>query len=267
MSTLPRLQVISEPSQISWEESPIDMHALHVETNLHVQRRGSLPVNAFPCTGFSSNSPPLVDPFDPFPRRASIGASLQRLANNPYAYLARAKNDAMFGLRSTASAHHRTLSRTSCHQRVSASMPYPDVRRASMGASRPSSSPPRHNIRPSLPDHNLYPPPSRIFSSLPPGPLPSPNFSFGAANTPPMASVSSGDSERNSPDPLRSFPYRDTEQDDEDGTPASYYSPSRSGSITSVTTSDSSINSSYYPEVIGCYPDNDYDHNGRRDSW
>lgn len=156
-------------------------------------------------------------------------------------------------------------------------MPYrSDARRASVGifhfsprgTASPSPSPlsPYNVVRSSLPEHHLYTVTSRVVSSPIPGPLPSPNFSFGAANTPSMASASSGDSERNSPDSLQSFAYREMEHEEEDGTPSSYYPLSRFGSITSIATSDSSINSSYYPDVVGCYADNEPDF-GRRDSW
>ncbi|KAJ3514804.1 hypothetical protein NLJ89_g2170 [Agrocybe chaxingu] len=109
-------------------------------------------------------------------------------------------------------------------------------------------------IRASLPDSHLYAVSQRPVASPIPGPLPSPGFSFGAAssNTPSMASPSSGDSERNSPDSLRSFTFRgdETEQDD-DATSPSYTAYSRFGSIASIATSESSVNSSYYAEIGG----------------
>ncbi|KAF8070589.1 hypothetical protein FPV67DRAFT_1779916 [Lyophyllum atratum] len=276
----PNLQVITEPSPTSWAESPIDPHSLYVDPSLHLYRRGSLPVNAFPATELSPNSPPQSDMFDPFARRLSVDASLQRLANNPYAHLARAKNGAIYGPRAIA-PRHRPIGRSpyAPPPRVtsSASMPYRlDVRRASMGNFRispqstasPSPSPlsPYHGVRASLPDHNLYAVTSRTVPSPIPGPLPSPNFSFGAASTPSMVSGSSGDSERNSPDSAQAYAYRESEHDEDEGTPASYYSLSRFGSITSIATSDSSLNSAYYPEVVACYPEHEQDLGGRRDS-
>jgi hypothetical protein len=137
------------------------------------------------------------------------------------------------------------------------------------GTLSPSPSLTYRMMRGSLPEHSLYAVSSRPLPSPIPGPLPSPNFSFGAANTPSMASTSSGESERNSPDSLRSFTFRREEFDDDEGTTASYDGLSRFGSITSVGTSDSSIHSTYYNDVSGCLPDHDpdYDHSGRRDSW
>lgn len=261
--------------------------ALANQTNLHAYRRGSLPVNAYPHTQDSPNSPPTVDSFDPLARRLSVDASLQRLANNPYAHLARAKNGALFGSRTMAPTRHRQASRAPYGQRTisaSASMPYRlDMRRASMdsrafrlsprSAASPSPSPltPYNAVRASLPGHDLYAISTRPISSPIPGPLPSPNFSFGAASTPSMAS-SSGDSERNSPDSLQSFTYRSEEVDDDDGNPAPYDYFSRFGSITSVATSDSSINSAYYSDIAGGIPPDhergtEYDLNTRRDSW
>jgi len=81
-----------------------------------------------------------------------------------------------------------------------------------------------------------------------------------------MASTSSGSSDRNSPDSLQSFTFRGEEFDEEDLTSASV---SRFGSIASVATSDSSINSAYYPDVSGCAardPDPTFDVTSRRDS-
>ncbi|KAG5652392.1 hypothetical protein H0H81_005149 [Sphagnurus paluster] len=273
----PNLHVITEPSPAPWTEPPVDLHSLYVDPNLHAYRRGSLPVNAFPASQFSSNSPPQHDSFDPFARRLSVDASLQRLASNPYAHLARAKNGAIYGPRAIAPIRHRALGRAQYappSRASTASMPYRlDARRASMGNFRyspqstasPSPSPlSSYDIRASLPEHDLYVVSARTLSSPIPGPLPSPNFSFGAASTPSMVS-SSGDSERNSPDSVQSYAYRESEQDEDEGTPASYYSLSRFGSITSIATSDSSINSVYYPEGVGCY-EHEQDLGGRRDS-
>jgi hypothetical protein len=274
-----------ESSHTSWQDSVDDAH-LSNQTNLHVYRRGSLPVNAYPHTQHSANSPPSVDSFDPFSRRLSVDASLQRLANNPYAHLARAKNGAVFGSRVTTPNRHRQVGRAPFGPQrtipANASMPYRlDIRRASMdsrafrmsprSAASPSPSPltPYNAIRASLPDHNLYAIPSRPIPSPIPGPLPSPNFSFGAASTPSMASTSSGGSERNSPDSLQSFTYRGEELDEDDVTYASY--DSRFGSITSIATSDSSINSAYYSDIAGYIPEHErgveYDVSTRRDSW
>jgi hypothetical protein len=73
-----------------------------------------------------------------------------------------------------------------------------------------------------------------------------------------MASPSSGDSERNSPDSVRSFTFRG---DDEE-----YDAYSRFGSIASIATSESSINSSYYAEIGGAAVDH-HSAEERRDAW
>ena len=84
-----------------------------------------------------------------------------------------------------------------------------------------------------------------------------------------MVSARSGGSEGDSPDSLQAFEWREVEQDDEDGNlpPASYYPQSRFGSIASVATSDSSLNSTGYPEVLPYVPDSEYNLSVRRDSW
>lgn len=277
----PHFQVVADASPALWPDSSIDPHSLHVDSSLYAFRRGSLPVNVFPASSeFSPNSSPEFDAFDPHARRLSVDASLQRLASNPYAHLARAKNGAIYGPRAIAPIRHRPFGRTpyAAPPRItsSASMPYNlEARRASMGSFRispqstasPSPSPlsPYHGVRASLPEHNLYTVTSRTVPSPIPGPLPSPNFSFGAASTPSMVSSSSGDSDRNSPDSAQSFTYRESEHDEDENAP-SYYSLSRFGSIASVTTSDSSINS-YYSDVSPCYPPEYEPDMGRRDSW
>ena len=203
-------------------------------------------------------------------RRRSVDASLQRLANNPYAPLARAKNTGLFGTQSTAPLRRPPSRPGYLTFQTSPHMTYPsDVRRASINAFpqstvSPSSLSPYYAIRSSLPEHQLYAT-SRTLSSPLPGPLPAPNFSFGAANTPSMVSARSGGSEGDSPDSL----YREVEQDDEDGNVLSgpYYPHSRFGSIASVATSDSSLNSTGYPEVPPYFSDPDCNPSIRRNSW
>ena len=262
---------IQDQYQASWGISS-DNLCFSSDPNLHFHRRGSLPVNALPHHEFPSQCPP--DAFDPFMRRLSVDASLQRLANNPYAHLARAKNTGVFGSQAIASVRRSPPSRLGDFAfQTSASMPYPaDVRRASFHAfpitpqgtvsPSPSSLSPHHAIRTSLPENQLYTT-ARTLSSEPlPGPLPAPGFSFGAANTSSMMSARSGGSEGGSPDSLHAFECREVEQDDEDGIlpSAPYYSSSRFGSIASVATSDSSLNSIYLP-------DSEYNLSVRRDSW
>jgi hypothetical protein len=73
-----------------------------------------------------------------------------------------------------------------------------------------------------------------------------PGFQFGAASssTPSIASPSSIDSERNSPDSVRSFPFGG----DEENQPSPPYDTytSRFSSVASIATSESSLNSGYY---------------------
>ncbi|KIM40240.1 hypothetical protein M413DRAFT_413744 [Hebeloma cylindrosporum] len=308
----PQLHLITDATKFSWQNSPIEpppdsaTFPIRPPTNsfisagsnaynnsdLYSHRRGSLPATAFPPPGQSSESP-MMDAFDPLLRRSSVDASLQRLALNPFASLARAKNSALYGpgfgvavpgAPSNGLRHHHQLSRlpynyNPLHQRrggVSnsiASLPqHASMRRLSMDSRQtrftpmsrthqtPSPSlltPYNAVIRASLPDH-LYTISSRTVASPIPGPLPSPGFSFGAASTTPsMPSPSSGDSERNSPDSVRSFTFRG---DDED-----YDAYSRFGSIASIATSESSINSSYYAEIGGPAVDH-HSAEDRRDS-
>ncbi|TFK44855.1 hypothetical protein BDQ12DRAFT_717998 [Crucibulum laeve] len=296
----PQLHVITDASDAAWQNSPVDPppdsaslpippHTFPQNNDLYSQRRGSLPANAFLQPNQGSDISPLVDCFDPLARRRSVDASLQRLANNPYAYLARAKNGALFGPsygvaptgRYNHHHHHQQLSRMSRpHLPHHTSMPQNlAMRRSSMDsrafhrfsprtALSPSPSPlsPYHAIRASLPDQQLYAVTSRSIASPIPGPLPSPHFSFGDASTPSLTSPSSGDSERNSPDSLRSFTFRNDDHDEDDRTSAASYDPySRFNSITSIATSESSVNSAYYSEIGASEHDYNADF-GRRDS-
>ncbi|KAF8897089.1 hypothetical protein CPB84DRAFT_1748124 [Gymnopilus junonius] len=292
----PQLHLITDANNFPWQNSPVEptpdsatlpirppvntfVSNSNISTDFYPPRRGSLPANAFPHLAPSLGSPS-VDSFDPLVRRCSVDASLQRLANNPFASLARAKNSALFGpgvgvaIPGTTIRHHHQFNRLpyGYHpRRVAsssfASMPqHASMRRLSMD-SRPTRltslsrthqsespspiTPYNAAIRVSLPDQRLYTLSSRPLASPIPGPLPSPGFSFGAASTPSMASPSSGDSERNSPDSLRSFTFRGEEHDDDSATSPSYDAYSRFGSIASIATSESSVNSSYYAEIGG----------------
>ncbi|KAF8161236.1 hypothetical protein B0H34DRAFT_796056 [Crassisporium funariophilum] len=277
----PQLHLITDASNFSWQNSPVDppdsasfiSRPINNNNDLYPYRRGSLPVNAFPPP---EPSPDTLanDSFDPLVRRRSVDASLQRLHSNPFASLARAKNSALYGPGFGVSqpGRHHQLNRLpytgypTQRRGLSqlATMPqHASLRRLSMD-SRSTRFPSRLNqspspspltpynavVRASLPDHHLYAVTSRSVASPIPGPLPSPGFSFGAASTSSMTSPSSGDSERNSPDSLRSFTFRG---DDEDGaiSPSSYDAYSRFGSIASIATSESSINSSYFSEIGG----------------
>lgn len=106
----------------------------------------------------------------------------------------------------------------------------------------------------------------RTVSSPLPGPLPSPGFSFGAANSSPPQIPSP--IECDSPDPMPEYPFSfqrrldDTDPED-DATSASYDAFSRFGSISSYAGSESS-NTSAYSDVGSC--DFGYKSDGRRGS-
>ncbi|KAH6914325.1 hypothetical protein BKA70DRAFT_662667 [Coprinopsis sp. MPI-PUGE-AT-0042] len=260
-----------------------DLHSPGFVGDLYNLRRGSLPANVFPHSSTSDDSDD-VEWFDPLSRRRSIDASLQRLAYNPYAHIARTKNSALFGPTfgvAPVAPSGRLTHRMPPYPSGRPSLPYyssvapTSIRRSSMDsrrlgqmlrASSPGPAPaPFINSRASLPDGNLFATSSRPVGSPIPGPLPSPNFSFGAASTPSMTSPSSADSERNSPDSLHSFTFQDRE-DDGRLSPV-YDNYSRFGSLVSIATSESSISSSYYPELGGSRVDHPLApelHNGSR---
>ena len=290
----PQLHLITDPSNFCWDNSPVEPpdsatfitrpNILPGTNDIYSYRRGSLPVNAFPPE--PSSESPQPDCFDPLVRRRSIDASLQRLASNPFAGLARAKNSALYGPGfgvSPAGRHHQLghLPYGNPPQRrglsqLSAMPQHASLRRLSMDSrstripSKLNQSPPSPSpltpynavVRASLPDH-LFAVTSRTVVSPIPGPLPSPGFSFGAASTPSTTSPSSGNSERNSPDSLQSFTFR-SEDIDEDGVPSHYEVYSRFGSVASIATSDSSINSSYFSDHLATP---DVRAEDRRSSW
>ncbi|TFK73886.1 hypothetical protein BDN72DRAFT_893608 [Pluteus cervinus] len=233
----------------AWSHSPADSLSLHHHNaSLLAARRGSLPVNVYHQSEQPSLGPP-IDPLNPLARRSSVDA-LYRLASNPYAPHARAKNGLAFAPR--LSGQNRYMQRPGYPPR--AVHPYNlDVRRSSMdsrgvrfspnGAS-PSPLSSTHAIRGPLPEHPMYAISSRPLTSPIPGPLPSPGFSFGAASTQSASSPNSADSERNSPDSFNSFNFRGEDTED-DETSASYDALSRFGSFASIATSESSINSTF----------------------
>lgn len=333
----PQLQLVTDTSTLSWSsnspiEPPPDSAASYSSSglpavsagialpttvnmglgsgsaDLHSLRRGSLPVmtNMLGHTPTSAD----VDTIDPLVRRCSVDTSLQRLASNPYATFAKAKNRALYGPgvgvtvpgniapsntnREDVPQYHlmphygpqRLQRRFVSSSALSAAAQYSsylqhtgDNRRFSMDSrvSRIGSmqmmrhSPPPSPlstygsaVRASLPETHLYSLAARPVASPIPGPLPMPGFQFGAASstTPPMESPSSADSERNSPDSLRSFSYGG----EDDGQTSPSYEPysSRFGSVASVSTSDSSINSAFYAGIGASA----VEHTERRDpSW
>ncbi|KAF9526669.1 hypothetical protein CPB83DRAFT_896002 [Crepidotus variabilis] len=278
---------------------------------LYSLRRGSLPV--FPASpAFGQRNPPQADlsSYDPLVRRGSVDASLQRLANNPFAPLARAKNSALYGagvgvsvpglnpssgpihsgaapsnryhpvhnrmahgqfplqrrnpsssitpeaaqLHSSAPQHAANLRRFSMDARATR---IAATQRVHHSASPSPLTPYNAVVRASLPEPHLYSITARPVASPIPGPLPAPGFQFGAASS---ASPSSADSERNSPDSPKSFTFGG--EDDGQTSPLYGSYSSRFGSVASIATSESSINSSFYAELGGSA----IDHTERRDS-
>ncbi|KAK7005643.1 hypothetical protein R3P38DRAFT_3214590 [Favolaschia claudopus] len=247
----PPLHLVTDSGASSWQGSPVvetpedpsfDLPSLHLVQS----RRGSLPINALSYGG----NGPLVDPLDPLARRRSVDASLVRLAANPYANIARAKNMATQRL----SRRSQYLPRPGMPHRATA--PFPQhTRHASMDARNgyrippsPSPSPlsPYHAVRASLPDQHLYPVSSRSLAAPIPGPLPNPTFSFGMATT-------SSDSDRNSPVDFGNFSFPPHDLDTEPDDSSASYQMSRFGSIAS----ESSATSAYYSDVgsLGETPD------------
>ncbi|KAJ3883628.1 hypothetical protein F5051DRAFT_133920 [Lentinula edodes] len=269
----PQLHVSIDSSIPSWQSSPLvtpEDSRLSGELDMCFIRRGSLPVDVFYNDDGSAVGPPSVGHLDPFARRRSVDASLHRLAANPYAHLARAKNSVLSGSRFPGHVNGPfSLSRSS-----SASSDFPNhspipthqggmhVRHSSVDSRcyrlsphgvtvSPSPSPMSayhsSTIRSSLPDSRLVAFSTRPIYSPLPGPLPSPDYSFGVASS--MPSLASPDSERNSPDHSHGLLFQREDLDTEDD--ASYDGYSRFGSITSIGTSDSS-NSAYYSDVGNC---------------
>ncbi|KAJ7924964.1 hypothetical protein B0H13DRAFT_1976956 [Mycena leptocephala] len=230
----PPLHVVTDSGSSSWQGSPVvetpedqpfDLPSLHMIQT----RRGSLPINAL-----SSYGSTLVDPLDPLARRRSVDASLVRLAANPYAGIARAKNSALLATQRLSHGRRGQYMQRPGLPHRSTVPAHQHTRHASMDARgfrmppSPSPSPlsPYHAVRASLPDHSLYPVSSRSIAAPIPGPLPSPGFSFGVANSTP-------ESDRNSPVDFGGFSRLRS------------YQMSRFGSIAS----ESSATSAYFSDV------------------
>ncbi|KAJ7647181.1 hypothetical protein FB45DRAFT_1051717 [Roridomyces roridus] len=229
---LPELSTSSSPSPTG-----TDTPSLRVEDPpFDLRRRGSLPVNAL------SYGNSLVDPLDPLARRRSVDASLVRLANNPYAPLARAKNGLVTQRLSQGRQHHLSASNT-----TTATPPSTLMATVLLLHLHLPRCPPTTPVRASLPDHSMY---ARNISAPISGPLPSPGFSFGMPTASP-------DSERNSPVDFSGFSFPRDDADTDDGS-TSYQT--RFSSIASA----SSSTSAYYSDVgsVGEVPD----FNRRRES-
>ncbi|KAG1735155.1 uncharacterized protein EDB91DRAFT_1295947 [Suillus paluster] len=263
------------PSDLSWQD----------HNDLLNARRGSLPIT------ISMPSSDANQPTSHFPdRRKSMDVSLLRLMHHPYAHVAKEKNDAIF-LRppiSPAGSGHSMA-------RPPSGLGGPSIRATSYGSSpsynpypRPSLghrasephvfAPTRSSPFPIVPEvrtpfpsahvprrlsDNRYTTTSRALPSPIPGPLPKPDFQFGAPSSasPPHASP-----DAESPGNMQSWawPRSETDQDTED----SYSSTglSRFGSIASMCGSDTSATSAIYSDVSSCVGVDHFDPNGRRGS-
>ena len=198
---------MTDSNNSSWQSSPLrtpddalssaNIPGYH---DPHFMRRGSLPAGElFPLPDQSPLYPAFAGSVNPFSRRRSVDASLHRLHSNPYAPLARAKNG-MIGSRISSQPKGRP------HQLMKQSLlpGHPGSDSASLSMhTRHSSMDGRHfrlpaasispspsplssahlAVRGSLPDNNLYAFSSRQVCSPIPGPLPSPDFSFGAPSS------------------------------------------------------------------------------------
>ncbi|KAF8622734.1 hypothetical protein AX15_006824 [Amanita polypyramis BW_CC] len=234
---------------------------------LYATRRGSLPVHAFPHQPISPSPP---DPLIALQRRGSIDVNLHRAMSNPYGTLARSRTDGGAGLRGQRMLAGRSppFARSSCYSQPRSGLyPRPQhigLRRASMDSramflsqkGTGSSQSPLSvcsSVRASLPIPNsLYTIPSRTISPPGPGPLPEPNFQFGAASSSLLNSSSPGESERNTPDSSpHSFTYREDGRDDDNTSVGSYVPNSRFGSFQSVATSESG---SLYSDFTSAMP-------------
>ncbi|KAF5370793.1 hypothetical protein D9758_001950 [Tetrapyrgos nigripes] len=262
----PHLHVSCDSNQTSWNGSPLatpdDFNQSADFSQMYMIRRGSLPVDMFPVNEDCSRGPPLVGHFDPFIRRRSVDASLHRLANNPFANLARVKNG-MAGTRLSGLSNEHFRMSSAPQPPLIPEVPMLSHSRHSSADSRtfrfpptgvpvsvsPSPSPlsPYNVVRSSLPDNQLYAFSHRQVPDPIPGPLPSPDFSFGVANHS-SVSLTSPSSERNSPDHhLHGFVFRDEEIDTEDDATSTF--SSRFGSVASIGTSESSATSAFYSDV------------------
>jgi hypothetical protein len=251
-------------------------HSMSPESHLHGLRRGSLPVIS--VTSDHSIHGPQLDHLDPLARRRSVDTSLHRLASHPYAHMAIAKNGAIYGSRYPSQLRLSTqpgnmhnhgrpnlLPRSSLPQefatltpRQRASLDTRGYHFSPLSASPSSSSSSALSMHSTnaVPDNRRCAIPARTISSPIPGPLPRPDFSFGAPSlTPPTTtSPSPVGVHCDSPDsmptlPSYSLPRQDDPDTEDDGTSASYDAFSRFGSIASLTGSESSSTSAYYSDV------------------
>jgi hypothetical protein len=261
------------PADLSWQDNNDLLNA----------RRGSLPITmSMPTTDANQPSTHFPD------RRKSMDVSLLRLMHHPFARVAKEKNDAIF-LRPPISPAGSGQSMA----RPPSGLGGPSIRATSYGSSASYSPYPRPSlahrasephvftpsrsslvpeIRPPFPSShvprrlsdNRFTMSSRALPSPIPGPLPKPDFQFGA---PTSASPPHASPDAESPGNMHAwaFPRNEADQDTED----SYSSTglSRFGSIASICGSDTSATSAIYSDVSSCVGVDHFDPNGRRGSW
>jgi hypothetical protein len=229
-------------------------------------RRPSLPavmspLDIFPGSGFGS----LSSPVNLMARRGSV----ERLGGNPYARFLLSR------VNSYRSASFRELQNEpsdpfehSGFIGADSSRPVLEHRASSMphvftgvDMQRRASMPSVSSSTGRVPDRRgLYAVSSRTVAAPIPGPLPSPNFSFGPpADSPAGSSPLSGDNDGDYMDHnpgLAGFsfgPRADDNDAEDDVTSTSYDAmSSRFGSIASITGSESSNTSAYYSDVGSC---------------
>jgi hypothetical protein len=260
------------PADLSWQDNNDLLNA----------RRGSLPITmSMPTTDANQPSTHFPD------RRKSMDVSLLRLMHHPFARVAKEKNDAIF-LRPPISPAGSGQSMA----RPPSGLGGPSIRATSYGSSASYSPYPRPSlahrasephvftpsrsslvpeIRPPFPSShvprrlsdNRFTMSSRALPSPIPGPLPKPDFQFGA---PTSASPPHASPDAESPGNMHAwaFPRNEADQDTED----SYSSTglSRFGSIASICGSDTSATSAIYSDVSSCVGVDHFDPNGRRGS-
>ncbi|KIK35593.1 hypothetical protein CY34DRAFT_109842 [Suillus luteus UH-Slu-Lm8-n1] len=252
---------LSAPPTQAWESNP----ATPAEIPPHFR---PLPV------AMSMPSADANQPFAHFPDRCkSMDISLLRLMHHPFARVAKEKNDAIFlrppispaGLgqsiaRPPSGLGGPSLRATSYRSSASYS-PYPRPSLAHRASEPHVFTPTRSSlvpeIRPPFPfshvprrlSDNHFTMSSRALPSPIPGPLPKPDFQFGApiSASPPHV-LPDAESPRN----MHAWPFarNDADQDTED----SYSSTglSRFGSIASICGSDTSATSAIYSDVSSC---------------
>lgn len=203
------------------------------------QRRGSLP-----SLGTACRLPPI--PADPHIRRMSLQRSKLRLAQHPYAWQVAAANGTILPNHTTSRYPARQTAQESHHSTHSHGNPVHNLHadhQKNQGMQWENTEPQlaraedsthggqgMHNLRPRAPESESY----RSYTEIPPGPLPTPNFSFGTAPAP-IAEMEGGENAE--------------EEDTNTGTSLSVEDLHRFGSFASVVSTDSSVTSAWYSDI------------------